>query len=217
MKYIPITLLLMLAMDSLGSDQGFMDRYFESKIGKLVNVSSPCDPGCYVEIDIDGDLFSTTTSGIHWEKLYDLKDEKDNSVTLNYSLNNGSYLVHTSTNTKFLLNGTMDKHPIDYALENCYSSAMGQTTIGMSMCLEGAEQAWDDQLNITYEQRGGSSNEPLRNAQLAWIKFRDAQFDWFISHFGSKQGSKWGAVIQERKITVIRQQVELLQSAYLGY
>ena len=129
----------MLAMDSLGSDQGFMDRYFESKIGKLVNVSSPCDPGCYVEIDIDGDLFSTTTSGIHWEKLYDLKDEKDNSVTLNYSLNNGSYLVHTSTNTKFLLNGTMDKHPIDYALENCYSSAMGQTTIGMSMCLEGAE------------------------------------------------------------------------------
>ncbi len=207
----------MLAMDSLGSDQGFMDRYFESKIGKLVNVSSPCDPGCYVEIDIDGDLFSTTTSGIHWEKLYELKDEKDNSVTLNYSLDNGSYLVHTSTNTKFLLNGTMDKHPIDYALENCYSSAMGQTTIGMSMCLEGAAQAWDDQLNITYEQLGGSSNEPLRNAQLAWIKFRDAQFDWFISHFGSKQGSKWGAVIQERKITVIRQQVELLQSAHLGH
>ncbi len=207
----------MLSMDSFGNDQSFMDSYFESKIGKLVNVLSPCDPGCYVEIDIDGNHFSTTTSGIHWEKLYDLEDEKDSSVTLNYSLEHGSYVVHTSTNTKFLLNGTIDKHPIDFALENCYSSPIGQTTIGMSVCLSGAAQAWDDQLNITYKQLGGSSNEPLRNAQLAWTKFRDAQFDWFISHFGSKQGSKWGPAIQKRKITVIRQQVELLQSAYRGY
>lgn len=217
MKYIPITLLLMLSLDSFGSDQSFMDSYFERKIGKLVNVSAPCDPGCYVEIEIDGILLSTTTSGINWEKLYSLEDEEDKSVTLNYSLENGSYVVHTSTNTQFLLNGTIDKHPIDFALRNCYSSPMGQTTIGMEMCSGGAVQAWGDQLNITYKQLGGSSNEPLRNAQLAWIKFKDAQFDWFISHFGSKQGSKWGAAIQERKITVIRQQVELLQSAYRGF
>lgn len=176
MKYVSVILLAMLSMDSFGNDQSFMDSYFESKIGKLVNVLSPCDPRCYVEIDIDGNHFSTTTSGIHWEKLYDLEDEKDSSVledekdssvTLNYSLEHGSYVVHTSTNTKFLLNGTIDKHPIDFALENCYSSLMGQTTIGMSECLSGALQTWDDQLNITYKQLGGSSNEPLRNAQQA--------------------------------------------------
>lgn len=206
----------MLSMDSFGNDQSFMDVFFESQAGKLVNVSSPCDPGCYVEIDINGNRFSTT-SGIDWERLYELEDEKNSNVTLNYSLEHGSYVVHTSTNTKFLLNGTIDKHPIDYALETCYSNAEGQTTLGMSVCLGGAEEAWNDQLDITYKQLGGSSNEPLRNAQLAWIKFRDAQFDWFISHFGSKQGSKWGRAIQERKITVIRQQVELLQSAYRGY
>jgi uncharacterized protein YecT (DUF1311 family) len=212
-----VAALLFLSSSASSNNLTFMKEFFSSQNGKLINVMGPCDPGCYVEIDIDGNLISTTTSGIDFERLYELKNDKDRNITLNYSLEYGSYVVHTSTNTKFLLNGRMDKHPIDFALKNCYSSPQGSTSIGMKFCLINAEEAWDNQLNITYNQLGGSSNEPLKKAQQAWIKYRDAQFDWFYTHFGSKQGSKWDLAISERKITLIRQQVEFLQSAYAGH
>ena len=217
MKLLATIALLIASMNSFGNDESFMDRFFEIKRGRLVNVMAPCDPGCYVEIDINGTVLSTTTSEIGWEKLYELEDANDGNVTLNYSLEHGSYVIHTNTNTTFLLNGVIEQHPIDYALQNCHSSPGGQTTMGMVSCLVGAEQAWNEQLNITYNQLGGSNNKPLKNAQLAWIPFRDAQFNWFVSYFASKQGSKWGPAIQERRINVIRQQVEHLQSAYRGY
>jgi len=198
-------------------EEPFMKEFYASKHGKLTNVMAPCDPGCYVEIDIAGHVFSTTTSGIGWERLYDLEDEKDKSVTLNYSQETGVYIIHPSTNTMFNLNGKIEKHPIDYALRNCNSTPGGQTTMGMVSCLKGAEEAWDLELNRIYKQLGGSSNKSLKSAQKAWISFRDAEFNWFSSYFASKQGSKWSYGVGERRVLLIRQQVEHLQSFHKGY
>jgi uncharacterized protein YecT (DUF1311 family) len=198
-------------------EEHFMKEFYTSKSGKLINVMAPCEPGCYVEIDIDGRVMSTTTSGIGWERLYELEDEKDTSVTLNYSQEKGVYIIHSSTNASFNLNGKMEQHPIDYALRNCYSTPFGQTTMGMVSCLRGAEEAWDLELNRIYKQLGGSSNKSLKSAQKAWISFRDAEFNWFNSFFASKEGSKWSYGIGQRRVLVIRQQVEHLQSFHKGY
>jgi uncharacterized protein YecT (DUF1311 family) len=109
----------------------------------------------------------------------------------------------------------LDKHPIDYALQNCYSIHRSQA--GSTACLAGAEAAWDAELNRVYLVLGGSSNKTLRTAQLAWIKFRDAQFEWFKSAFYKKSGSKWASAVASRRLQVVRQQVEHLQSYYKGY
>ena len=198
-------------------EKHFMKEFYTSKSGELINVMAPCEPGCYVEIDIDGRVISTTTSGIGWERLYELEDEENTSLTLNYSQEKGVYVIHSSTNVSFNLNGKMEQHPIDYALRNCYSTPFGQTTMGMVSCLRGAEEAWDLELNRIYKQLGGSSNKSLKSAQKAWILFRDAEFNWFNSFFTSKEGSKWSYGVLERRVLVVRQQVEHLQSFHKGY
>ena len=127
--------------DVFSDGESFMKEFYKSKNGDLVKVMAPCDPGCYVDIDIEGLIFSSRTSGIGWERLYELEDEEDTSITLNYSLKNGLHVIHTSTKTIFNLKDMLEKHPIDFALMNCYSTPAGQTTMGMSACLSGAEKA----------------------------------------------------------------------------
>lgn len=216
-RILTLTILFLSSVTALASEKDFMEKFYTSQNGKLINVMAPCDPGCYVEIKIDNNVISTTTSGIDWRKLYALEDEKNNYVTLNYSRENGVFVIHSSTQTVFNLNGKIETHPIDYALRNCYSTPWGQTTAGMVGCLDGAESAWDAELNRIYNSLGGSKNERLKSAQLEWISFRNAQFNWFNSFLSSKQGSKWRYGVGERRVLVIRQQVEHLQSWYAGY
>jgi len=218
MKSILIfTAFIFLSINALANEESFMGEFYDRQDGNLINVMAPCDPGCYVEIKIGNDVFSSTTSGIGLERLYDLEDEKDSSITLNYSFEKGIYVVHSSTKTIFSLNGKLDNHPIDFALNNCYSKPSGLTTMGMVACLRGAEEAWDAELNRIYKDLGGANNPPLKSTQLAWISFRDAQFSWFNSWLSSKQGSKWSYGIGERRVLLIRQQVDHLQSFYAGY
>ena len=199
------------------SGEGFMKVFYPGARGQLANVLAPCDPGCYVDLDIGGQVFTSTTNGIGWKQLYDLEDEVDPSIMVGYSSKSGFYVTHLSTNTVFGLNGAMEVSPIDVALKNCYSTSAAQTTHGMEACIWGAELAWNLELNRAYEQLGGSSNEPLKSAQTAWISYKDAQFESFNSFFGSKNGTKWRGVIALRRVQVVRQQVELLQSYNKGY
>ena len=107
-----------------------MAEFYNGQNGELINVMSPCAPGCHVEISIDGDTISAPTSGIGWERLYELEGAKDDSITLNYSREKGAYVTHASTNTTFILNGKIDVHPIAYALRNCFSRPKRQTAWG---------------------------------------------------------------------------------------
>jgi uncharacterized protein YecT (DUF1311 family) len=216
-KLYPFILTLLCSLNVSASGNSFMEDFFPLLEGSLINVMSPCDPGCYAEIKINEDTISSPTSGIYWEELYKLEEDKNNKITLMYSISEGPYVIHENSKKKFKLVGSMEKHPIDYALENCYSSPRGQSTIGINSCLIGAEMVWDAELNRVYSDLGGSNNIELKNTQLAWIKFRDAQFTWFNKAILHKQGSKWSYGVRERRVNLIRQQVERLQSFYKGY
>ncbi|WP_018625722.1 lysozyme inhibitor LprI family protein [Kangiella aquimarina] len=218
MKLILIfTGFIFLSANALANEESFMEEYYDKQDGDLINVMSPCDPGCHVEIEIGNNVFSSITSGIGWERLYELEDEEDSSITLNYSFEKGVYVVHSSTNTIFSLNGKLEHHPIDFALSNCFSKPSGQTTMGMVACLRGAEETWDVELNRIYEDLGGANNSLLKSTQLAWISYRDSQYSLFNSWLDSKQGSKWIYAISKGRVLLIRQQVEHLQSFYTGY
>ncbi|MBN2740250.1 MAG: DUF1311 domain-containing protein [Rhodobacteraceae bacterium] len=77
-----------------------------------------------------------------------------------------------------------DSHPgcIGDAANACQSQPGGDTTLGISACLQGEAQVWDDILNAQYKgvradllkQGGTALSDQLLDAQRAWIAFRDA-------------------------------------------
>ena len=207
---------LLYSLNVFASENFFMKEYFSGIDGRLINVMSPCAPGCVAEIEIKDSIIRSPTAGIDWDELYSLEEDKDNFITLMYSETQGPYVIHKGSKNKFSLVGPVEHHPIDYALRNCYSIPSGQTTAGINNCLWGAELAWNIELNRVYDEVGGSSNIELRKTQLAWIKFRDAQFEWFNTAFGKRHGSKWSYGIAKRRVELLRQQVERLQSFYEG-
>lgn len=214
MKIKSLLILFLFPISALANDAKFMESYYDAQAGNMINVMSPN----YVDITIGNDDLTAIAGGIDVEKLYDLKDEDDNSITLNYSHEKGVYIVHISTSTEFNLTGKIrGRHPIDTALMNCYSVPAGETTMGEVNCLSGAENAWHTELERTYRTLGGESNAPLKSAMLAWVSYRDAQFNWFNSFFSSKEGSKWISGIGRRRVLLVRQQAEHFQSFYDGY
>ncbi|WP_417806944.1 lysozyme inhibitor LprI family protein [Thioclava sp.] len=80
--------------------------------------------------------------------------------------------------------GANDTHPdcIGDAANDCQSQPGGDTTLGISACLQGEAQVWDDILNAQYKgaradllkQGGTPLADQLLDAQRAWISFRDA-------------------------------------------
>jgi len=71
---------------------------------------------------------------------------------------------------------------VGFAAQTCQAQPGGQTTLGISACLQGETQAWDDLLNAQYKgaraqmlaQGGPALADQLLEAQRAWIAFRDA-------------------------------------------
>jgi uncharacterized protein YecT (DUF1311 family) len=207
---------VLLAFQAGASESNAIESF--STKGELVNVMSPCDPGCYVEIAIgDGVIISSPTAGVDWEKLYSLEKLPNKATTLMYSVDEGAYAVHEQSGTKIYLTGSMDPHPIDIGLKQCLSSPEGQTTMGINVCLGYAFEAWGSELDRVYVKLGGPENPELEAAQSAWKQYRDAQFNWIYAAFGDRQGSKWSYGIQDRKIRLITDRIEQLQSFYKGY
>ena len=134
----------------------------------LVNVSSPCDPGCYVEFQID-DLtkISAPTMNIGWEDLYALEEQKDKSMSFNYSTTDGAYLIHNVSGSKIQL-VISESSIIDLVAQKCFSEV--SSTMGLIGCSEYAYNLWDNELNRIYNQLGGSKNKTLKKSQMAWLK-----------------------------------------------
>lgn len=69
--------------------------------------------------------------------------------------------------------------PIDDALEQCLKTPRGETTAGMTECTHTAYQAYDRQMNTLYQavmaKSDPVSREAIRNAQRAWLAYRNAQ------------------------------------------
>ena len=90
----------------------------------------------------------------------------------------------------------------DAVARPCMSQEGGETTIGMSMCLNDEAQAWDQLLNEEYREtmaymkvmdddereyfpEYAKRQEALRDAQRAWIAFRDAECALAYAEWGS--------------------------------
>jgi len=71
------------------------------------------------------------------------------------------------------------EHPIDKKLDKCIEKNM--TTTGMSNCTYEAEKEWDVEMNKYYKLLMGilskEEKKLLRQAQKAWLKFREAEFE----------------------------------------
>jgi uncharacterized protein YecT (DUF1311 family) len=78
----------------------------------------------------------------------------------------------------------------------------GSSTVGMGACLAAERDAWDARLNEVYQASMAahrasdaeykpalSEAESLRDAQRAWIPFRDANCLYEISHWGGGTGA----------------------------
>ena len=81
--------------------------------------------------------------------------------------------------TQFVLAQDVLEHPIDKKLTECI--AKDYSTAGMSNCTYEAQDNWDTEMNKYYklllEVLREEEKELLRQAQKAWLKFRDAEFE----------------------------------------
>jgi uncharacterized protein YecT (DUF1311 family) len=112
--------------------------------------------------------------------------------------------------------------PIDKALRACLATDRGQSTAGMVECLGIAHEAWDRELNRTYDQLMRSldqaSRDKLRAAQRQWLVFRDADMAFQRQEFvvgNGKYGTLAGVTLTSDNVETIRRRVMTLR-AYLG-
>ena len=115
---------------------------------------------------------------------------------------------------------------IGQAAERCMEeSEGGQTTVGMSQCLQAEAQWWDTVLNATYGELLAFSKEmdaengegvpsqevALRDMQRAWIGYRDARCGFEQSQWG--RGSGAGPAVAACLMQETAQQARVLKSA----
>lgn len=89
------------------------------------------------------------------------------------------------------------------AAEACMAGEGGSTTVGMTMCLDGEARWWDARLNAAYRavmaaetaaDAEGFAGAPsaataLRDAQRAWIAWRDAACAYARAQWGGGTGA----------------------------
>lgn len=112
------------------------------------------------------------------------------------------------------------------AAERCMSeSEGGDTTVGMSQCLQAEAQWWDTVLNATYGELLAFSKEAdaangaevpsqetaLRDMQRAWIGYRDAKCGFERSQWD--RGSGAGPAVAACLMEETAQQARVLKSA----
>jgi uncharacterized protein YecT (DUF1311 family) len=128
---------------------------------------------------------------------------------LKYTNRDGVQLYVPKLKKHFKIIGTIEEHPIDLALQECASEFY--STIGMVECSTLALDAWDAELNRAYKALGGSKNTTLKKAQLAWIKYRDAQKAAFIEEYADSEGTIWRIFIASDILDLTKAQANILK------
>jgi len=97
-------------------------------------------------------------------------------------------------------------NPIDTAYEAC--NEKDPSTAGMMACAAQAEKAWDKELNEAYRDLTGAlkgnSLELLRQAQRLWVQQRDREFDLQGELRGELDGTMWGPVLFDQRVTHVK-------------
>lgn len=107
------------------------------------------------------------------------------------------------------------KHSIDKFEEECMNR--GSTTAGMANCEVETRKKWDIELNKYYKLLMGILPEDakvkLRESQLAWVKFRDAEFI-SIENMYHQMATMYIPVRSGDRTDIVKQRVLQLKSYY---
>lgn len=101
------------------------------------------------------------------------------------------------------------KHPLDQALDRCLASHPGTTS--ERHCVEHMMPQWDKALNQAYTALGGDQNPELRRSQVAWLKFRDAEYKYIDKRFGY-EGTMYLLMAAHARLLLLRQRTLDLQA-----
>lgn len=105
--------------------------------------------------------------------------------------------------------------PIDTALEQCLKTPRGETTAGMTECTHTAYQAYDRQMNTLYQAvlrtADPASREAIRNAQRAWLAYRNAQKAADNAPWRADRGSMASPDIEGLNVEAIRARIAELE------
>ena len=105
-------------------------------------------------------------------------------------------------------------HPIDKALEACTDK--NPSTGGESDCIEKAGEMWDQELNRAYNKLSGKlspeGKQALKEAQVEWIKYRDAEFKLINTIYSSRQGTMYAPMHASARTEVVKKRALEIQS-----
>lgn len=115
------------------------------------------------------------------------------------------------TGILLLLSGTVSaaetlRQDLDTQLASCQQQAV--STLDNRQCYEAANKAWDSELNKQYRLllagQSPAAQSALKNAQRAWVSYRDSYFRGMNSFYQQQEGTIWGLVAAEAKLNVIK-------------
>ena len=106
------------------------------------------------------------------------------------------------------------KHPIDVWLEKCMEKG-DYTTDAMVSCDSQALDMWDKELNRIYKELmkklSPEEKELLKQSQLQWIRFRDAEFKW-IDNLFLGYGTMIPVIKMGIKLGIVKERVKMLET-----
>jgi len=109
------------------------------------------------------------------------------------------------------------EHPIDKFESDCLSQEGNDTTAGIANCNYEAQKKWDAELNKYYKLLMGildkDAKSELKESQLAWIKFRNAEFK-NIENIYNQMATLYIPVRAADKMRIVKERALRLKSYY---
>jgi len=113
-------------------------------------------------------------------------------------------------------NSPENLHPIEVKMNNCIDK--NPSTAGVTGCLDTAYTEWDAELNKFYKLLTGIINTTqktaLRNAERAWLEYRDKEFALLELLYQTKEGSMFQPMLMYDKVTVVKKRALELEDHY---
>jgi uncharacterized protein YecT (DUF1311 family) len=102
------------------------------------------------------------------------------------------------------------RYPIDVQLELCLQDTAGRSTAGMRQCCYAAMEAWVEEMNKGYQTLLASlkpeGQAALREAQRAWLTYRDKQFELTNEIYMSEmQGTMYHVVATNNNMELVKE------------
>jgi uncharacterized protein YecT (DUF1311 family) len=101
------------------------------------------------------------------------------------------------------------QHPIDKWLDDCMAKPDGQSTMGMVECTNQAYEKWDKELNKVYKELMNNlpsdEQKVLKDAQKAWLKYRDEEFKLLDKLYSHKEGTMYLPMHAYSRLAIIRE------------